>query len=53
MASTADSTVPWPVDHDHDGIGVQVEGTGEHLHPVDPRHLEIGENDLGALALEE
>ena len=40
-------------DHDHDDVGIQLEGAGQHLHPIDPGHLEIGEDDLGALALEQ
>jgi hypothetical protein len=40
-------------DHDHDDIGIQLAGTGEDLHPIDPGHLEVGEDDLGALALEQ
>jgi hypothetical protein len=40
-------------DHDHDGIRIHLEGAGEHLHPVGARHLEIREDDLGALTLEE
>ena len=53
MASTADSTRPVAGDHDHDDVGIELEGAGEDLHPIDPGHLEIGEDDLGALALEE
>ena len=40
-------------DHDHDDVGIQLEGAGQDLHPIDPGHLEIGEDDLGALALEQ
>jgi hypothetical protein len=40
-------------DHDHDGVGIQIEGASEDLHPIDPGHLEIGEDDLGTLAFEQ
>ena len=39
-----------PRDHDHDDVGVHLEGPGQDLHPRDPGHLEVGEDDVGPLA---
>jgi hypothetical protein len=40
-------------DHDHDELRIQLTRPAQDLHAIDMGHLQIGQEDLGALAFEE